>query len=196
MPIRHAVRAALLVSAALTLTACGPDDGGTAAPAASDSSAAAVGKPAAGASSAPTGGGAKSGSKGDGCPALAPGHRFIHVDHVEGAMNNIVASEARQSCSSMGEGAFYHPVGALKTFAFSVDSKVTVIGKDGPKVTHSGSGGADGGIAHVKSCADPKGKQYMAAPLPKGYFCYGQNNYDVAVDSHNAITEMTELYGS
>ncbi|MDH6108292.1 hypothetical protein P3T36_004243 [Kitasatospora sp. MAP12-15] len=201
---RHVISVALLVSAALALTACGPDDP-TATNAAGSSPAAAP--PSAAASkqgAAPTTGGGKSAtptsSKGAGksdCPTLAPGHRYIWVDHLEGAMNNVVAADAQAHCDpTMNEGAAYSHNGTLKTYGLSLDAKITVIAKDGPKTVIAKNGDLYTGIAHVKACADPNGAQLDGAKLPAGYFCAGQNFFDVVVDSHNTITEMTELSGS
>ncbi|MGF1429379.1 hypothetical protein [Kitasatospora sp. LaBMicrA B282] len=133
---------------------------------------------------------------GSDCPTLAPGHKYIWVDHIEGAMNNVVAADAQMHCDpAMNEGAAYSHTGDLKTYGLSLEAKITVILQNNPVTSDAKDGGLNG-IAHVKACADPQGKQYMGTPLPAGYFCYGQNYYDVTVDSHNTITGMTELYGS
>ncbi|WP_280724513.1 hypothetical protein [Kitasatospora sp. MAA4] len=195
--MRHALSTALLVSAAFALTACGPDDpnAGTSAASAAPSSAAVAtpvtpSKPAAAPSSS------KGGGKSD-CPTLAPGHQYIWVDHLEGAMNNVVAAQAQAHCDpSMNEGAAYSHTATLKTYGLSLDAKITVIAKDGPKTVVAKAGDINTGIAHVKACADPKGTQLDGAKLPAGYFCAGQNFFDVVIDSHNTITAMTELSGS
>ncbi|MDH6120892.1 hypothetical protein [Kitasatospora sp. GAS204B] len=196
--MRHVLSAALLVSAALALTACGPDDTTTAN--AGASSPAAASKPAAaptsgaGKSAAPTS--SKGGGKGD-CPTLAPGHKYIWVDHLEGAMNNVVAADAQAHCDpTMNEGAAYSHGDTLKTYGLSLDAKITIIAKDGPKTVVAKNGDRYTGIAHVKACADPNGGQLDGAKLPTGYFCAGQNFFDVVIDSHNTVTEMTEVYGS
>ncbi|MGW7001575.1 hypothetical protein ACWGCW_01770 [Streptomyces sp. NPDC054933] len=195
MSIRHAFSAALLVSAALTLTACGPDNPAPAPSktAAAPSSSAADSKPSGDKSQAPA-------SDNSGCPTPRPGHKLIWVNNVEGAMNNVVATDAAVSCNTkMDEGAFYRKVGKkLNTYAISPDAKITTFsGKNGaPETVVLKNGNGENGIGHVKACADPDGKQYDGAKLPAGYYCTGQDYYDIVVDSHDTITEMSERSGS
>ncbi|NUS14208.1 MAG: hypothetical protein HOY69_22850 [Streptomyces sp.] len=179
---RKILAAIAVASAALALTACGPDD-----PAATD-----TGSPTAAAKSPSP----KASQAGDSCPTLAPGHTYIWVNYVEGAMNNVIARKAEAQCDpKMNEGAAYHPVGPVKTYAFSLDAKVTVIGKNGPEARGE-KPGTDTGIGHVKTCADPDGKTYDGGQAPKtDEYCYGQNYYDVVLDG-DTITQMTEVYGS
>ncbi|GAA2713888.1 MULTISPECIES: hypothetical protein [Streptomyces] len=203
MSIRHAVAAALLVSGALTLTACGPtdDDGGK-----NDAKGSASAAP-----SKPTGDkggkGDKDGKGGKGkdgykdpCAPLPKGHKLIHVNLVEGAMNNIVAQDAKVSCNTkMDEGAFYRPEGETRTYAFDNDNaKVTVLTLDGPQARPTKpTGTAMSGIGHVKECADPNHQQYdNQSKADHKEWCAGQNYYDVTIGPGNKITEMTELSGS
>lgn len=196
--IRHVIAAALLVSGALTLTACGPgDDGGK-----SDAKGSASSQPAGdngdkGDKNDKGGDKGKGGGKSD-CPTLAKGHKFIQVYSVTGAMNNVTAKDAKMACnSSMHEGAAYHSEGDYKTYHWKPGSKVTVIGKNGPEDRTKPTGDQLSGIGHVKLCADPERKGGNMATKPDTKeFCYGQNFYDVAVGSDDTITEMTELYGS
>ncbi|WP_157880038.1 hypothetical protein [Streptomyces natalensis] len=186
---RHVLSVALVVSGALALTACGPDDGDMATPGSSASpSQSATAKPA----------GDDKGK--DGCPTLAKGHKLIWVHNVEGAMANIIARDAKMLCNTkMDEGAFYHPEGPLKTYSFDMNSKVTVVGKDGPEVRPATNTGKTlSGIGHVKECADPNHKQYDSGQSKDKIdeYCMGQNYYDVVVGPDNKITEMTERYGS
>lgn len=189
--IRHVLAAALLVSGALTLTACGPDDGGKASSAPSSSA-----SPAVSASAKPAGGGKSK----DPCGPLTKGHKLIRVDHVEGAMANVIAQDAKVSCNTeMDEGAFYRAEGPAKTYSFDPQGKVTVIGKNGPEARPATNSGTTlSGIGHVKECADPGHKQYDSGQSKQksDEYCAGQNYYDVAVGPDDKITEMTELYGS
>ncbi|MEV5511108.1 hypothetical protein [Streptomyces orinoci] len=181
--------AALLITGALTMTACGPDDSGKKDDASSSASSTA----------APSNGkekqdGSADKKKGD-CPVIAKGHKVIQVTGVEGAMNNVLAKDAKMACSpSMNEGASYHPSGPVKTYHWTPQAKMTVITKDGPKQVDAH------GIGHVKTCADPDGKQYdggQTKPQDRAKeFCNGGNFYDVVVGSGDTITEMTELYSS
>jgi hypothetical protein len=178
-----------IASAAFTLAACGPDD-----PVADD-----TGSPSAGAGSGATPKAPKATAAGEdhnSCPTLAPGHSYIWVNNVEGAMNNVIAREAKAACDpTMNEGAAYHPVGALKTYALSLSAKITVIGENGPE-TRGATEGPRTGVAHVKTCADPNGDTWDGGQAAKSKeYCYGQNFYDVVLDG-STITEMTELYGS
>ncbi|MGW2369049.1 hypothetical protein ACWCZ5_26140 [Streptomyces sp. NPDC001667] len=190
--IRHALAAALVVSGALTLTACGPDDGGKASSGPSSS--------ASPARSAAPAGPADSGRSKDPCGPLPKGHKLVRVDHVEGAMANVIAQDAKVSCNTkMDEGAFYRPDGPTKTYSFDPQAKVTVIGKNGPEARPAANTGTTlSGIGHVKECADPDHKQYDSGQSKQksDEYCAGQNYYDVAVGPDNKITEMTELYGS
>ncbi|MFC9928024.1 hypothetical protein [Streptomyces sp. NPDC127190] len=186
--IRHALATTLLACAALTLTACGPDDGadatGTAAPSATASQGAkgdAAGK-----------GGAKDkgGAKG-GCHTLAPGHKYVLVESVSGAMNTITAKDATQNCNP-DEGAFYQANGKENTYTVaSGDTPIYPLHmKKGPKKMTA----QNGGISHVRICAD--GTAQDTGPKVDTSDCYGENYYDIAVNSAGKITEMTELYGS
>ncbi|WKX71908.1 hypothetical protein [Streptomyces sp. XD-27] len=180
MQIRRALAAAVLVSAAFTLTAC-QDDGGTE----TDASATASSKPK------PHGDPATPDGGGD-CHKVAPGNKVIWVNNVEGAMNNVIAKEAKDACTATSPGgSAYHPVGELKTFALSPDAKVTV-----NEPNYTDKKGPHSGLAHVKLCADPNGENYDGgqAKTPEGLSCTG-NFYEVALDG-NTITKMTELYSS
>ncbi|WP_424886860.1 hypothetical protein [Streptomyces sp. XH2] len=196
MSIRHVVAAALVVSGALALTACGPtEDGGK-----DDAKGSASAAP-----SQPTGGKGDKGDKGkdgykDPCAPLPKGHKLIKVNVVEGAMNNIVAQDAKVSCNTkMDEGAFYRPEGATNTYAFDNDhAKVTVIGQDGPEVRPARpTDKVLSGIGHVKECADPNHEQYdNQSKADHKEWCAGQNYYNVTLGPGNKITEMVELSGS
>ncbi|WP_367139406.1 MULTISPECIES: hypothetical protein [Streptomyces] len=197
MPIRHVVAAALVVSGALALTACGPtEDGGKKDDAKGSASAA---------PSQPTAGKGDKGDKGkdgykDPCAPLPKGHKLIKVNVVEGAMNNIVAQDAKVSCNTaMDEGAFYRAEGATNTYAFDNEhAKVTVIGQDGPEVRPARpTEKVLSGIGHVKECADPNHQQYdNQSKADHKEWCAGQNYYNVTLGPGNKITEMVELSGS
>ncbi|MEU9125565.1 hypothetical protein AB0C96_38035 [Streptomyces sp. NPDC048506] len=166
------------------MTACGPEDAGTAAD--DPSPAASRGSSASAAPSIPPDGG-QAGAK---CPQLAAGHRFVYVTGVEGAMNNVIARTATLSCN---DGVHLRPHGPERTFSFSPDAKMTVIEQHGPKL-RTDKTGPHTGIAHVKQCADPNGTSYdggQARPQQKEY-CNGGNFYDVGL-AGGTITEMTEL---
>ncbi|WP_406330247.1 hypothetical protein [Streptomyces sp. NBC_00203] len=179
---------------ALTLTACQPgetDDTGAAGSSASPSATASAGatataSPAASAS-------ADNGS----CPTIAKGHKVIWVNNVEGAMNNVIAKDAKMHCDPKSDaGAAYEPVGEVKTYSMaSGDTKVTVISKNDMK--QKALTAQDGGIAHVKTCADPNGTSYDGGQASADTSdCWGMNFYDVAVGADNKITAMTEVYSS
>ncbi|MES4907135.1 MULTISPECIES: hypothetical protein [unclassified Streptomyces] len=180
---------AVLASAALTLTACGPKDSGSKRRSSSSSSHSAkkVDKKK-----------YKKTKKTSGdCPRIAAGHKIIWVNNVEGAMNNIIAKDARMRCDPKSHaGASYQPIGQLNTYSVaSGDTKVTIISKKAS--THKTLTAQFGGIAHVKTCADPNGKSYDGGQTKADTSdCWGLNFYDVAVDSHNKITAMTEIYSS
>ncbi|MEU8827318.1 hypothetical protein [Streptomyces sp. NPDC048636] len=187
--IRHVLATAALVSAALALTACGPED---------DSSSGADSTASAGAEGAAKDakGGKDDQGKGN-CPTLAKGHKVIWVNNVEGAMNHVLAKDATPHCDPKSQaGAAYEATGEVKTYSVaSGTAKVTVISKkDGKRHALTAQ---KGGIAHVKTCADPKGEHYDGGQSEtNAEDCWGQNFYDVAVGSGNKITEMTELYSS
>ncbi|MEU3355688.1 hypothetical protein [Streptomyces sp. NPDC037389] len=194
MSIRHVVAAALVVSGALALTACGPtDDGGK-----NDDKGSAAG---AAPSQKPTDGKGKdkSGYK-DPCAPLPKGHKLIKVTGVEGAMNNIVAQDAKVSCNTkMDEGAFYRAEGATNTYAFdNENAKVTVLGQNGPEVRPARpTDKVLSGIGHVKECADPNHQQYdNQSKADHKEWCTGQNYYNVTLGPGNKITEMVEVSGS
>ncbi|MFE1805253.1 hypothetical protein [Streptomyces sp. NPDC059533] len=118
----------------------------------------------------------------DGCPTPAKGHKLIWFDHVEGAMADVIAKDAKVTCdTAMGEGAFYRPDGGLKTYAFDPNAKVAVLGKNGPEARPATNTDKTlSGIGHVKECADPEQK----------------HSYDVVVGPGSKITEMAGLSGS
>ncbi|KAK1179636.1 hypothetical protein B7755_016685 [Streptomyces sp. NBS 14/10] len=190
MPFKRSILAtAVLASAALALTACGPKDSG------------AKGRSSSSASHAAKKVGKKSKKKakrtnGD-CPTIATGHKVIWVNNVEGAMNNIIAKGAKMHCDPKSHaGASYQPIGQLNTYSVaSGDTKVTIISKKAS--TQKTLTAQYGGIAHVKTCADPNGKSYDGGQTKADTGdCWGLNFYDVAVDSNNKITQMTEIYAS
>ncbi|MEV5880492.1 hypothetical protein AB0L75_41210 [Streptomyces sp. NPDC052101] len=189
--IRHALATTVLACAALTLTACQPDDGTDATGAVTPSATASHAK-------GDAKGQAKGDAKGKGsgksaCHTLAPGHKYILVESVSGAMNTITAKDAKQNCNP-DEGAFYNADGG-KEHEYTVASGSTPIhvlhlkGKGPDKMTAAG-----GGIEHVRICAN--GTAQDTGPSADTSDCYGENFYDVAVNSAGKITEMTELYGS
>ncbi|MEV4927816.1 hypothetical protein [Streptomyces roseoverticillatus] len=193
MPIRHVVAAALVVSGALALTACGPtEDGGK-----DDAKGSASSAP-----SQPTGGKGGKGKDGytDPCAPLPKGHKLIKVLSVEGAMNNIVAQDAKVSCNTkMDEGAFYRNEGPTNTYAFDNDhAKVTALSLNGPEVRPARPTEKTlSGIGHVKECADPNHEQYdNQSKADHKEWCAGQNYYNVTLGPGNKITEMVELSGS
>lgn len=197
---RRIFAAALLVTSALTLTACGPndkkDDKSSGSSAASQP---ATDKGDRGDKNDKADKGKGGDKKGD-CPTIAKGHKVIKVGGVEGAMNNVVAQNAKMVCDpAMHQGATYHPEGGFKTYHWKSGSKVTIIGKNGPE-DRSAQTDDDKltGIGHVKECADPDHQGYDSGQTKADHkeYCYGQNFYDVAVGSDDTITEMTELYGS
>ncbi len=194
--IRHVFATALFVSAALGLTACGPEDDKSA-ESGSEPSQVAEAPQQSDQGARPGGRRNDRGANGNrgNCPTLAEGHKVIWVSNVEGAMNNVIAKDSK--CNPTASGAAYRPEGALKTFSFSPDAKVTVITKDQGQQARTDKEGPKTGIAHVKTCADPDGKQYDGGQAQKtkgDEFCWGANFYDVAVGSGNKITEMTEIY--
>ncbi|MFC0602115.1 hypothetical protein [Streptomyces palmae] len=170
--IRHAFTAVLLASAALTLTACDPE---------SDSGSGSDASPGAAASS--------QGTAAQDCPTPAAGHMFLKVSGVEGAMNNIIAREAKADC---GSGVTYTATGEEKYYRFSPEGKVTVLREpragdsDGPRYT---------GLGHVKMCAaSGKTDDYDAGQRepenPKS--CHG-DIWDVTMDAQHTITQMAEV---
>jgi hypothetical protein len=183
---------AVLASAALALTACGPKDSG--AKGRSHSSASHAAKKVSKKKTKKT----KKAKKTNGdCPTIATGHKIIWVNNVEGAMNNIIAKGAKMHCNPKSHaGASYQPTGALNTYSVaSGDTKVTIISKKAS--TQKTLTAQYGGIAHVKTCADPNGKSYDGGQTKADTSdCWGLNFYDVAVDSNNKITQMTEIYSS
>ncbi|MDX3233659.1 hypothetical protein [Streptomyces sp. ME19-01-6] len=179
----------VLVSAALALTACGPKDSGS--KRSSSSSGSHSAKKVSKKSKKKT-----KTTNGD-CPTIATGHKIIWVNNVEGAMNNIIAKGAKMHCDPKSHaGASYQPVGQLNTYSVaSGDAKVTIISKKAS--TQKTLTAQYGGIAHVKTCADPNGKSYDGGQTKADTSdCWGLNFYDVAVDSNNKITQMTEIYSS
>ncbi|GAA1980604.1 hypothetical protein [Kitasatospora viridis] len=176
MPVRHrAAAAALFATAALALTACGPDEtpAGTAAPAPSAPSAHAS-APSAHASAKPTD-----------CPGLAWGHLAIHVDDVNGAMNHVEAHIAILNCSpGLPDGPTWEPTPQAVEYTFSTAAKTKIVyAPDGLRTVTW-----DTALRHLQSCAAPD--RY---PTPKGEECLG-NFYDVLVDPGKQITELTQLY--
>ncbi|MFE0512416.1 hypothetical protein [Streptomyces sp. NPDC058964] len=178
--IRHALGATALACAALTLTACQPDDTGAAG--------STGGTPA---SASPTTSASPT-AKG-GCPTLAPGHKYVLVESVSGAMNTLTTKDATQSCNP-DEGAFYDATGKERTYTVaSDDTPITVlhVKKKGPsRLTAAG-----GGLAHIRVCVNGTAQETSTTPADTSD-CYGENFFDVAVNSDGKFTEMTELYGS
>ncbi|WP_229356993.1 hypothetical protein [Streptomyces sp. UNOB3_S3] len=197
MSIRHVVAAALVVSGALALTACGPTEDGGKDGGKDDVKGSASAAP----SQQPGGdkGKGKSDYK-DPCAPLPKGHKLIKVKSVEGAMNNIIAQDAAVSCNTkMDEGAFYRNEGPTNTYAFdNENAKVTVISLDGPQVRpNRPTDKTLSGIGHVKECADPNHQQYdNQSKADHKEWCAGQNYYNVTLGPGNKITEMVELSGS
>lgn len=197
MSIRHVVTAALVVSGALALTACGPtDEGGK-----NDDKGSASAAP----SQQPADGKDKGKSKDksdykDPCAPLPKGHKLIKVNSVEGAMNNIIAQDAKVSCNTkMDEGAFYRNEGPTYTYAFdNENAKVTVLSLDGPQVRPTKpTDKVLSGIGHVKECADPNHQQYdNQGKADHKEWCAGQNYYNVTLGPDKKIIEMVELSGS
>jgi hypothetical protein len=179
---RHAAAAALLAATALTLTACGPDDGsGTGASSAAPSTAASVPATASGKPSAkPTGGGSAQPSD---CPTLAPGHIAIHVDNVNGAMNHVEAYIAKADCDpGLPDGPQWTPTTQAVEYTFSQTAKTKIIYDDGGLKLVPW----DTALRHVQACEHPD-------KPPKGEECMA-NFYDVVVNSDKQITELTQLY--
>ncbi|MGW2419169.1 hypothetical protein ACWC0C_07880 [Streptomyces sp. NPDC001709] len=197
--IRRALATTVLACAALTLTACQPDDGTDAAGAVTPSATASHAKGnTKGNAKAKGSGKAKGQAKGkasgkSACHTLAPGHKYILVESVSGAMNTITAKDAKQNCNP-DEGAFYNADGG-KEHEYTVASGSTPVyvlhlkGKGPNKMTAAG-----GGIEHVRICAN--GTAQDTGPSADTSDCYGENFYDIAVNSAGKVTEMTELYGS
>ncbi|MER6331445.1 hypothetical protein ACF09H_00130 [Streptomyces sp. NPDC014983] len=173
LSLRHALVAAVLGCAALTLTACEPDDTGAAD------------------GTVPTAS-ASPGAKGA-CPTLAPGHAYVKVESVSGAMNTLTTKGATQRCNP-DEGAFYQANGKEHAYVVeSGDTPVTVI-----HMKEKGAGrttAAHGGLQHIRVCVNGTAQDTDTAKADTGD-CYGQNYFDVAVGGDGKITEMTELYGS
>ncbi|MEU9990372.1 hypothetical protein AB0E10_26940 [Streptomyces sp. NPDC048045] len=183
--IRPALVAAVLGCAALTLTACQP----------TDTTAEADGTAGPSASASPTAKGDGAGrAKGD-CPTLAKGHKVVLVESVSGAMNTLTTKDATMACDpSSDEGASYRATGKEREYTVaSGDTPITVLHvKDkGPaKMT-----AANGGIEHIRICVNGTAQDTATAKADTGD-CYGENFFDVAVNSAGKFTEMTELYGS
>ncbi|WP_225831914.1 hypothetical protein [Streptomyces sp. NK08204] len=184
--VRHALVTAVLGCAALTLTACQPDDDGAAdgvtPPAATASRTA--GAPAASASP----------STKSACPTLAPGHKYVLVESVSGAMNTLTTKDAKQNCNP-DEGAFYDADKGKEHeyLVESDDTPITVLHlkEKGPaKMT-----ARNGGLEHIRICVNGYAQE-TATKKADTSDCYGENFFDVAVGSDGKITEMTELYGS
>ncbi|MFI2077819.1 hypothetical protein [Streptomyces triculaminicus] len=199
MAVRHVFASALVIAGALALTACGPDeDTGASGPSVTPPHSATA-QPSAKSSA----GGGDVRGKGS-CPTPKPGHKVIWVNNVEGAMNNVIAKDTKMACDpSSNAGASYHPVGELKTYTLDPNARFVLITKDGGGKIPGPKAGPGSGVAHVKTCADPDGKQYDGGQQKQnqqktkdGEFCWGMNFYDVTVGSDNKITEMTEVFSS
>ncbi|KUJ64993.1 hypothetical protein ACZ90_52560 [Streptomyces albus subsp. albus] len=122
------------------------------------------------------------------CPKPAAGHKFLEVSGIEGAMNNVIAKEAKATCDN---GVTYTATGEEKYYRFSPNGKVTVLqeptgDKTGPRYT---------GLGHAKMCAaSGKTDDYDAgqAKPENPTSCHG-NIWDVALDAKGTITQMTEV---
>ncbi|MEU3192188.1 hypothetical protein ABZ686_16490 [Streptomyces sp. NPDC006992] len=186
--VRAISAVAALVAALIPLTACDPP---------ADTSADGGNPSSASPGAATEDGEDGKDEKGDSCPTPAPGHKVIWVHHVEGAMNTVVAKEAKAECrAGSQEGASYHPVGKFKNYRpASGSTQITVISKKESKQKKLTA--RNGGIAHVKTCADPDGKQFDGGQRKADTSdCWGLNFYDVKIDRENRITSMTEVYSS
>ncbi|MDW6062372.1 hypothetical protein SAZ11_35570 [Streptomyces sp. FXJ1.4098] len=186
----------MLVTAALTLTACSGGSSGSShssrSHAAKKANKKKYGKKKYG-KKIKNGGGNGSG----GCSTSANGRKVIWVNNVEGAMNNIIAKNAKRQCTtSSHQGKAYRAVGALHTYSVaSGGAKVTIISKKDS--TQRALTAQNGGIAHIKTCADPTGKQYDGGQSKvDASDCWGRNFYEITVDGNGKITEMTEIYAS
>jgi len=176
---RRALAVAVLASAALTLTACQPDDtgatGGTDTPSASASDP------------------AKGGGKGA-CPTIAKGHKVVRVESVSGAMNTITAQDTTCNPGS-GQGASYAPVKGKEGeyTVVSEDTEVTILSKkSGKPKTFTAR---NGGVQHVRVCANGTEQDTATTPADTSD-CWGPNLYDIAVGPGGKITKMTEVKAS
>ncbi|MGW0879461.1 hypothetical protein [Streptomyces sp. NPDC002671] len=184
---------AVLGCAALTLTACQPDDGAadgaSTPPAASASASSTAGAPAA--STSPSG--KASPSAKSACHTLAPGHKYVLVESVSGAMNTLTVKDAKQNCNP-DEGAFYEVVNREHEYLVeSGDTPINVlhVKEKGPAQMTA----AKGGLEHIRICVNGYAQE-TATKKADTSDCYGENFFDIAVGSDGKITEMTELYGS
>lgn len=193
--IRPAIRpffaTAVLVTAALTLTACSGGSSGS-----SHSSRSHAAKKA---NKKKYGKKIKNGGRNgtSNCSTTTNGRKVIWVNNVEGAMNNIIAKNAKRKCTtSSHQGKAYRAVGALHTYSVaSGGAKVTIISKKDS--TQRALTAQNGGIAHIKTCADPTGKQYDGGQSKvDASDCWGRNFYEITVDGDGKITAMTEIYAS
>ncbi|MFK4271138.1 hypothetical protein [Streptomyces milbemycinicus] len=181
----------MLVTAALTLTAC--NGGGSGSSHSSRSHAVKKANKKKYGKKIKTGGG----NGNSGCSTTTNGRKVIWVNNVEGAMNNIIAKKAKRQCTTKShQGRAYQAIGALHTYSVaSGGAKVTIISKKDS--TQRALTAQNGGIAHIKTCADPKGKQYDGGQSKvDASDCWGRNFYEITVDGNGKITEMTEIYAS
>ncbi|NUS87126.1 MAG: hypothetical protein HOY75_31570 [Streptomyces sp.] len=185
----------MLVTAALTLTAC--SGGGSGSSHSSRSHAAKKANKKKYGKKIKNGGGNGNGNGNGGCSTTANGRKVIWVNNVEGAMNNIIAKNAKRQCTtSSHQNKAYRAVGTLHTYSVaSGGAKVTIISKKDS--TQRALTAQNGGIAHIKTCADPSGKQYDGGQSKvDASDCWGRNFYEITVDGDGKITKMTEIYAS
>ncbi|KUJ64994.1 hypothetical protein ACZ90_52565 [Streptomyces albus subsp. albus] len=191
MSIRKVLTAALLVSAALTMTACDPESDSSSG---SESSAGAASKPGA-EKGGDTSGGDQAGKPAtgvkydkDGCPIEAPGHKFIWAKSMKG--NVLTAQDAKLSCNrKMNEGAFFSPSGQAVDYTIQDDAKIEPLLMDDDKTSTKS-------IRHLQVCvaklSDPLGEK----PEDPKEKCSGNGPYDVKLDAQNNVSEITELITS
>ncbi|MEU9114885.1 hypothetical protein AB0D04_24635 [Streptomyces sp. NPDC048483] len=207
--IRCVLAAAGIASLAVSLTACGPKDDKSAAPGSSASANPTdagknVGDREAGGKENDNGKAGKTPGQGSQkrnndsmCFPLKPGHQIIWVRNVEGAMANVIAKQAKKGClEDGGNDPHFYSYGTLKTYAFDMNAKVTIINDElYNEKALANKPGTRTGIGHVKTCADPNHETWDGGQAPKDdkEYCYGKNFYDVVLDSKGTITEMHEV---
>ncbi|MDH6137045.1 hypothetical protein P3T37_006476 [Kitasatospora sp. MAA4] len=197
MTARRLLAAAVLACAALTLTACGPDDPTAAGAAPSGSTKASEpATPTAGGthSAKPTASTKPSGAKPSttaspgaancSAGAVQPGHRIIVATSV-GYSTSVwmKALDTKFVCGAgVPDDGYFQGYGAPKLYTFSNEVKTTMLADMKPKSL---------ALNDFMKLAD----ECISSPnsLPQPYSCYG-NTYDVTVNSSNVITGITELY--
>lgn len=183
MTASRLLAAATLLTATLTLAACGPEktpSSTSASPSFSASATAPTSAPV-GASASPTGSThpSRSASPAADCTANAkhPGHQVINVTAASGTQ--LTATATNFICGpDVPDDGYYQVTGPASSYTLAPGAvtEIVVLGS-GPDMLHKIS--LDQFDAHVKECS--------------GHGCFG-NNYDITVDPAGHITHISELY--